>query len=219
MTAQVAIDNVPALARPSEVERAVADARKLRDRGREAAEQVAAAQQAVDVAEREDVESAAAAARAGQPVGAEGKAVEKARSALLAAQRSLNVVRLAQGHAEDDVATAIIEHAADWSVELAAEAERAREAGHASVAALADATRRLGGAGAATNWLAASVDDGRFDRPPRGVIAGSIAPSSRSRTANGEPLSATELLALVDELLDPPTPTPAPTIEATTTQA
>jgi transcription elongation GreA/GreB family factor len=77
MTARVSIDSIPALSRPPEVEQAISDARTLRDRAREAAEAVAAAQQTFDAAEREDVESAAAAARAGQPVGAEGKAVRE----------------------------------------------------------------------------------------------------------------------------------------------
>lgn len=141
MTAQVSIDSIPALARPGEVEQAISDARQLRDRAREAAEAVAAAQQAVDAAEREDVEAAAARARAGEPLGAQGRAVEKARDKLLLAQRDLNAVRMAQGQAEDDVAAAIVEHADRWTVDLAGEVERAREAGRASIAALQDATR------------------------------------------------------------------------------
>ena len=210
MTAQVAIDSIPTLARPSEVERAIADARALRDRAREAAEQVAAAQQAVDAAEREDVEAAAARARAGEPLGAQGRAVDKARDKLLLAQRDLNAVRLAQGQTEDDIAAAIVDRADAWAVELAAEIVRAREAGRASIAALEDATRRLAAGASAENWVAASVSDGRFDRPTRGVVAASAAPSSRRITANGDPLTSSELLAFVSELVDPPsTQTPA----------
>ena len=110
--------------------------------------------------------------------------MEKVRSALLGAQRGLNVVRLAQQGAEDDVARVITEHAADWAVELAAEGERAREAERATIDALADALRRLGDAGSARLWLDTSVDEGRFDRRARGVVAASAAPSSRRTIAN-----------------------------------
>jgi hypothetical protein len=73
--ARVALDRVPHLARPPEVEKAIGEALALRDRAREAAEQAAAAQANVDELEREDVEAAAARARAGEPLGAPGAAL------------------------------------------------------------------------------------------------------------------------------------------------
>ena len=217
MTVQVNIDNVPRDCRLPAVESAIDDARRLRDQARAAAEQVAVAQRNIDESVQRDVEDAAARARAGEPLGAEGKGVEKARAALLDAQRTLNVTRMAQAGAEDDVAAAITANAEQWTIELAAEGDRAREAARASVDALADALRRLSAAGSATNWLASAIDDQRFDRPARAVIAASRAPSSARRTANGEALGVDEILGYAVELIDPPTSTPtsAPMVENT----
>lgn len=207
MAMQVAIDSIPALARPAEVEQAISDARTLRDRARQSAEQVAQTQEAVDDAIQQDTEAAALRARAGEPLGAEGKAVAKARGDLLAAQRTLNVTRLAQQGAEDDVGRMIIQHGADWTAALTEEAERAREAARASIAALQDATRRLADALSAENWVDSAIDEQRFDRPVRGVVAASAAPSSRHRTANGEALTIAEILGFAAELVDGPTST------------
>ena len=114
---------------------------------------------------------------------------------------------------EDDLAAAIVKHAASWAVELAAEVERAREAARATLHVLADAIRRIGDAASARGWLDTAVDEARFDRPARPMITATIAPSSRRRTANSEPLTAAELLGYISELLtDPPTSAPSPEI-------
>ena len=109
---RVSIDVVPPLARPAEVERAIAGVQKLRNRhARRQKLSQPLSRQSTPPNANIDVVIAAVAAPAGQPVGAESKTVEKARSALLAAQHASNVTRLAQQGAEDDVAKTIVEHA------------------------------------------------------------------------------------------------------------
>jgi hypothetical protein len=205
---RVAIDNLPTLARPDTVERAVAEARKLRDRAREATEAVAAAQATVDDLVQRDVEDAAAWARAGEPLGTPGAPLRKAKDALALAQRDLAAIRLAQEGSEEDVAKAIGENADAWTVDLRGEAEQAREAGRTALAALQDACLRLGDAASAEAWLAGATTDSRYDGPTRTMLVGVIAPSSRRVTANSEPLGRDPLLGYLDELLAPPTPAP-----------
>jgi hypothetical protein len=44
------------------------------------------------------------------------------------------------------------------------------------------------------------------------VWTASVAPSSRNRTANGEPLTAAELFDFLAELIDPPPPPARPVL-------
>jgi hypothetical protein len=206
---KVAIHVIPELGRPLEVQQAITEALALRDRAREQAEVAAAAQRAVDEIEREDVESAAARARAGEPLGTLAGAVTKAKQRLEVAQRDQAAIRLAQAQAEADVAGAIVATAEGWRAELDAEVERAREDGRAAIAALRDACERISGALAIRGWIGDGLDAGGFDRPPIGVMTGSFAPSSRRRTANAEPIMLDELLAYVSELVEPPASAPA----------
>jgi hypothetical protein len=218
--ARVAIDHVPQLARPAEVERAIEEALALRDRAREASEAVALAQQTVDQLEREDVEAAAARVRAGEATGTPGAALRKAKDALALATRDQAAVGLAQTQAEQDVAQAIVGHAGAWRAELGREIERAREEGRAAIVALRDACGRVGDGLAIKGWVDAGVDSGGlFDRPVLGVWTGSAAPSSRKRTANSESLSATELFDFLGELIDPPTPPARPVLRTAASDA
>jgi hypothetical protein len=210
VTARIAVAHVPAVRRPDVVERAVSEAQQLRDRAQEAADVVAQQQKVVDDREREDVEAAAAKARAGEPFGTPSRALVKSRDDLLAAQRTANVLRVALGQAEEAVVAAIVEHAEQCSSSLGDEAERAREAGRAALAALLDACVRIGDAVSAQAWLAGALSDQRFDRPARTMVEGSIALSSRRRTANNEPMGRDELFGYVAELLVEPTATAAP---------
>jgi hypothetical protein len=209
--ARVSIDAVPRLARPVEVDGAVAEAVALRDRAREASEAVAAAQANVDELERQDVETAAARARAGESLGAPAAGLRKAKDALALAQRDQTAIRLAQEQAETDVANTIAESAGRWSADLHDEAERARQAGRDAIDALRAACDRIGACGSARNW----IDAGDYSRPPRAVGTASVAPSSRRRTANNEPLNIGELLAYAAELIDPPPPSPTAVLGST----
>jgi hypothetical protein len=198
---RVAIDNVPTLARPPEVERAISEARGLRDVAQQSADEVAAVQAKLDQLEQQDVEGAAARARAGEPLGTPGAPVRKAKDALALGQRNLAAVRLAVEQAEADTVDAISARADVWDVALQAEREQAREQAQVALAALEDAVARIGGAGAAQNWLAAASDDGRYDRPVKPTLA--FALSSARRTANNEPLSVAELVGFLREAIDP----------------
>jgi hypothetical protein len=217
MATRVNVDVVPKLARPVEVEQAIKAATQMRDRARAASEGVAKAQQAVDEREREDVEQAAAKARAGEPLGQPARALVKARDDLLLKQRDANALRLASEQSDQELAAVIATHADNWTVELDTEVEQAREAGRAALAALQNACDRIGAATSAQAWITGALIDDRFDRPPRQMLAGSIAPTSRRLTANHEPLTAAELFGFVSELVEPPsTSTPAPTVTADT---
>jgi hypothetical protein len=83
--------------------------------------------------------------------------------------------------------------------------ERERDEGAGS--SRARSTRRSGRRRGDERPLA----DGRFDRPQRQMLVGTVAPSSRRRTANNEPIGRDELVGYVDELLGAST-TGAPTV-------
>jgi hypothetical protein len=202
--ARVNVEVVPALARPADVERAMMEAIRLRDRAREQAEAVAAAQAAVDEQERRDVEQAAARARAGEALGSPPPALAKARAALQLAQRDLSALRLAQEQAEEAVVHAVTGQTGAWVEALDREAEEARERGRQAVTELAAACQAIGAAGGAKLWIESTQADGRYDRPVRPVVTGSWAPTSAKRTANGEALGVEEVLAFAANLLDPP---------------
>jgi hypothetical protein len=208
--ARVALDRIPSLARPPEVDAAITEALALRGRAREATEAVARAQALVDELEREDVAAAAARARAGEPLGAPDAALRKAADRLALEQRAQAATRLAQQQAEQDVVGAILASAGPWREGLDAEVERARAGGLAAIAALRDACARIGDGLAIRGWVNSGVEGGGvFDHLAIGVWAGSVAPSSRRRTANSEPLTAEELFRYLAELIEPPVPSPA----------
>lgn len=198
---RIAIDNVPTLARPPEVERAIAEARGLRDVAQQSADEVAAAQAKVDQLEQQDVEGAAARARAGEPLGTPGAPVRKAKDTLALGQRNLAAVRLAVEQAEADAVSAISKRADDWAVALREEDEKAREQARSALLALEDAVARIGASGSAQNWLAAATVDERFDRALKPIL--SFAPSSTRMTANSQPLSVAELVGFVREAIEP----------------
>jgi hypothetical protein len=210
MTARVAIDNVPTLVRPAEVEQAIVAAQQMRERVAEQAEAVAAAQHAVDEAERQDVEAAARRARAGEPLGASSRALVKARDVLLLAQRDSNALRLAQQQAEDDLAQVIAKHADAWLEELHRAAEQARARAVDALEQFERDAHEISASGGAAIWLRSGQAEGRFDRAPGMAVVGTIAVSSRRRTANNEPLRVDELVGYLRELIEPPTSTPAP---------
>jgi hypothetical protein len=109
-------------------------------------------------------------------------------------------VRLPQAQAEADVAERIAESADRWSADLVDAGEQARQAGRDAIDTLRAACDRIGVCGSARNW----IDAGDYSRRPRAVGTASVAPSSRRRTANNEPLNIGELLAYAAELIDPP---------------
>jgi hypothetical protein len=212
---RIALDNVPTLVRPSEVERAIDEARQLRDRHRLAQEELAQAQQALEQAQEADVARAAERVRQGSAPGALPPAIAKAKQAVEFAERNARAIGVATEQAGQDVVAAIAERADDWDVSLRDETERARETAQAALVALEDALARIAGSGSAQNWLSAASEDGRYDRPLKPVLA--FALSSGRRTANSEPLSVAELVGWLRDAIAPPTP--SPTIEATPAQA
>jgi len=201
VTARINIDLIPQTARPTSVAQAIKGAEAMRARARAAEEAVTAAHNAVDQVEHEDVEAAALRARAGEPLGAQNRALTKARDELLLKQRDLSALRLAQEQAEQEVVEAISERADHWNIELRAEADRAREQGRAALIALRDAFAQIGGTTSTQNWLAAASGDGRYDRPAKPTRA--FALSSAHRTANSEPLSVGDLLGYLHEAIEP----------------
>jgi hypothetical protein len=201
---RVNVDNVPALARPPKVDAALDDVRVLRGRAHQAEQAVAASEQAITDAQRDDVEAAAARLRGGDALGPESRAIDKARSTLALRQRDLAACKLALGQAEDDAGMVIVENVDAWLIELDAEAERAREVGRAAIAALAQACETIGAAASARRWLDQGVNDGRFDRALTPSVIGSYAPTSKALTANAQPLNRAQLLDLAAELIDPP---------------
>jgi hypothetical protein len=207
--ARVALDRVPTLARPPAVERAITEALALREKAREVTEAVAAAQTLVEELEREDVEAAAAKARAGEPLGTPAAALRKAKEALVLQERAQAATRLALALAEQEVVEAILASTDPWTAELDAEAETAREDGREAIIALRDACQRIGDGLAIRRWVESGVEGGGvFDHLATGVWTASVAPSSQRRTANGAPLTAEELFGYLAELVEP-APTPA----------
>jgi hypothetical protein len=198
---RIDLDHVPSLVRPSEIERAIDEARQLRDRHRLAREELAQAQQALERAQDADVVAAAERVRQGSEPGALRPAVEKAKRAVEIAERNARAIGLASEQAGQDAVNAISERADTWAVALRAEAEQARETAGAALAALEDAVARIGSSGSAQNWHAAANDDGRYDRQMKPILT--FALSSRSRMTNGEPLSVAELLAYLRETIEP----------------
>jgi hypothetical protein len=207
--ARVQIDRVPSLARPPEVERAITEAVELRDRLRQANEQLATAEAEYERQQNDDVAHAADRARKGSPLGAIPAAFEKARHEVDVKKRTAAALSLASQAAQDDVGSTILACADPWRSELNAEVERAREDGLKAIERLRDACARIGDGLAIRGWVESGVEGGGvFDHLATGVWTASVAPSSRRRTANSEALTATELFAYLGELVEPPAPAP-----------
>jgi hypothetical protein len=209
---RIAIDVVPEIGRPPEIETAIDEARQLRDRHRLAQEELAQAQQALERAQDADVAAQAERVRHGSAPGALPSAIEKAKRAVEVAERNARAIGLASEQAGQDAVSAISERAEVWTVALRDEAEQARERAGAALAALEDAVAGIGSSGSAQNWLAAASDDGRYDRPVKPIVA--FALSSARRTANNEPLSVAELVSFLRETIEPvPADEPAVAVE------
>jgi hypothetical protein len=169
----------------------------------------------VEELDREDVEAAAAKARAGEPFGTPAAALRKAKDALVLQERAQPATRLALSLAEQDVVEAILTRADQWRPELDAEVEQPREDGAKAIERLRHACARIGDGLAIKGRVESGVESGGvFDGVVTGVWAASVAPSSRRRTANGEPLTATELLGYLADLVEPPAPAPRPQADA-----
>jgi len=102
----------------------------------------------------------------------------------------------------------------EWLTRLNGEAEQARERAVAALAELDEALGALGALVSAVAWVESARDDGRWDRPVRPMLGGSIAPTSRKVTANGDPLTRAQLLDYVHELVEPPQQPTKPTLTA-----
>jgi hypothetical protein len=130
-----------------------------------------------------------------------------ARAQLEECQRRVAAEEVRLQRAEVALREAIVASAETWRSQLDAEAERGRGQARRAVGELRAALALIGDALSTRHWLDAGKS-GDFRHRPVGVTTGSFAPSSRRRTANSEPLTADEIFAYVDELVDPPAPKP-----------
>jgi hypothetical protein len=210
------VDVIPEIARPEAVDRVLAEALSLRDRLRAAQEELAAAQADLERQEQADVAQAAERIRSGEAPGAIPAAIAKSRQKVELAKRNANALALASEAAQHDLAETMTTNADAWLATLDEETERARKRGRAAIEQLEVATHEIGDAASATSWLRSGIDDGRFDRQPRAMLVGSVATSSKRRTANSEPLAAREILDYCRELLVEPS---QPAARAATTLA
>jgi hypothetical protein len=215
---KVVLDHIPTLARPDQVSAVLAEATGLRDKLREATERLAALQARLGEQEHADVEAAAQAIRKGSSPPTISAGIAKSRTAIEAQKRQVQAFALASGACETDVTSTILGCADEWRGALDAEAERGREAGRAAIAELEAACRRIAAASSAKHWLDLGKN-GDFGNTPTGVWTASVAPSSRSRTANSEPLGIDELLGYVSELIDPPPPPVRPVLRTAASDA
>jgi hypothetical protein len=84
-----------------------------------------------------------------------------------------------------DLASVMIETSAAWRQALDREVEQGREDGRQAIAALQAACQRIGDAASARHWLETGRE-GNFGHQPVPTWTAGAAPSSRTRTANGE---------------------------------
>lgn len=188
---------------PAPVEQAREQVVALRARITQAREQVDAAKVAVREAERHDTEQMAAAIRKGdaEPRSETAK-VEALRAALAESERRAAAVELAVGQAEQDLGAAVEKSRARWARDSEARIDKAREAARRALNDLDRAVHELRDARGVADWL---VEDRGFDqgRAVRGVHVG-YALSSRSATANNEPLTVDQLVGWMREAIEPP---------------
>jgi hypothetical protein len=173
---------------------------------------VAKAQHTADELEREDVEAAAARARAGEPLGTRSGALAKAKAAVELAQRDQAAIRLAQSQAEADITEAILASGERWRSQLGRDLEQARKDGRKALEQLRAALERISNAAATTEWVNLGLNGRGFDQPPVGAWTALTVASSARRTANSAALNAGELVAFLGEAIDPPAPTPRPVL-------
>jgi hypothetical protein len=206
MAAWVAPELVPAPARPLDVDGAVDEARDLAARAREARTELERLEAELERAQAADVEAAARKIRDGSAPGSPPPAIAKARSQVELAARNAAALDLAVEAARADLTAALAEAADTWLHALDDLADEARARGLDALDALTAAAAELGQAASAGAWIRSGQADDRWDRRPPAMTIGTIAPTSRARTANGEPLRVDELLGFARELLEPPPP-------------
>jgi hypothetical protein len=201
------VDVIPEVGRPGAISELLGEALALRDRLRQAQEELAAAQADLEAQERRDVEATAARIRSGADPGTPPPAIQKARHVVELATRTAAALTLANEAAQTDVVAALAEHADTWGATLDAEQQRARERAREAFAALQASLDEIRTAASGAAWVRSGASDSRWDRPQRRMLVGTAAPSSARRTMNSQPLGADELFAYLHELIEPmPTP-------------
>jgi hypothetical protein len=193
---------VPGVCRPAEVERAVAELGDLATRVAAATSAVETAERDLAEVERTDRERAAAALRSGQrTIAGEPAQVVKARERLSACRREADILRIAEVASQADLEEAVAQAAAAWTAALGGAEQDARQRAAELLGELRAAISALADAASAQAWLQAG---GALDRPAPRMLVGSVAPSSRSRSVNSEPFQVEQLLAWIDEAVEPP---------------
>lgn len=206
MTASVSLDAVPQVSRPAEVERAVREALELRTRLGEATEALAALEAELEDQQSRDVQKAAERLRAGSPAPAISPAIQKTATALESQRRQISALALAAGAAVDDLASTLQAHSTSWADELDRAEAEARSRATAALEVFERAAADVSAAASAAAWLEAANTDGDFGRRIPRAIVGTVATSSRTVSANGEPFPVTQLLGWLHEALSPPAP-------------
>jgi hypothetical protein len=202
----VALDVIPELARPDPVAEAVAEAVELRDRLRVAKQELAEAEGELERLEQDDVAAAAEKIRAGATPGSIPAAISKARQAVELKTRDARALAVASEAAQADLVGAMTASAGEWVERIEDATGEARERATAALAALTEALDQIATSTSASAWIQVARDDARWDRPPRLMHAGTVAPTSARRTANSEALRVDEVLGYARELIDPPAP-------------
>ena len=173
---------------------------------REANEQLAAAQSELEREQQADRVATAERIRQGAEPGTIAPKIGKLRNAVELAERNAGALALAVEGVQDDLAATMRQHADTWLAALDGEGERARQQALAALDAFDDAVRTLREAAFAASWVRGALDDDRWDRQPRAMLVGSVAPSSRRLTANNEPIAVPDLVGYLRESIDEPQP-------------
>lgn len=103
----------------------------------------------------------------------------------------------------EDAASAITTSSPGWLAALDDEQAQARQRGLQALDQLGAAVHDLRASASAAMWLR-GAGDGRFDRPAQSPMLGSVAASSSRTTANGQPLTADQLIGYLREVIEPP---------------
>src|SRR5262249_18541911 len=171
-------------------------------------QQLAAARAELERVEQADVAAAAKAIRSGEAPGSLSARVTKQRHTVEVAERNAAALGLASEAAQTDLAATMREHSASCVEELERETVEARQRAVDAIAKFESAVGEMGSAAGAAEWVRSGASDDRWDRRVPSMIVGTIAESSRRRTANGEPLGVDELVEYLGESLEPPRATP-----------
>jgi hypothetical protein len=201
--ARVDLDVVPTIARPPEVEKLLVEASELRERLRQAREELTAAQAELERQERADVEAAAKAIRSGSAPGNLSAAITKQRHAVEVCERTATALDLATRAAEDDLASVLLTQADAWQEALDAELEKARQRALKSLSSFEQAASELTAAASAGLWLTSAAADGRLDRRVPLAFDGTIARSSARVSANSEPFRLDQIVSWAREAVEP----------------